>query len=77
MRLIRPAIENPVIQEKIWIYSWTAAMDDDGKILVDVAEPFYREGIDHESHVRILERMRKVDAGIRRIAERAMDSDQI
>ena len=52
-------------------------MDDDGKIFVDVAEPFCGEGIDHESHARILERMRKVNGGIGRIVEKAMDSDQI
>lgn len=49
----------------------TAEMDDDGKILVDVAQPFFGKGIDEASRTRILERMRKMDAGIGRIVERA------
>lgn len=36
-------------------------MDDDGKMIVDVDEPLYYEGLDAGSRVRVDERIREVN----------------
>ena len=48
----------------VWCYGWNAGMDDDGKMIVDTESPLLFEEMDDESRVRVLERVRKVDAAI-------------
>jgi hypothetical protein len=70
--LLRPTLENPVIEVLVWCHAWTVAMDDDGKMIVDVDTPLYFEGLDEESRTLVNERIRQVDAVIGRMVEKGM-----
>lgn len=68
--LLRPSLENPVIEVMVWCYCWTIGMDDDGKLIVDAEPPLYFEGLDAESRARVNERIRQVDRVIGGMVER-------
>jgi len=63
-RLLRP--ENLDLDPKvsIWCHAWTAGMSDNGLMCIDRDEPVIFKGIDHETEVRILERITAVDERI-------------
>lgn len=56
----------------IWSYAWTAAMSDDGMMLLDCDGPLFSEAIDGESCQRIRERVSRVNAVITGIVEPLM-----
>jgi hypothetical protein len=56
----------------IWSFAWTAAMSDDGLMLLDCDEPDYAVGIDEESRARIRQRVMRVNAVITGIVEPLM-----
>ncbi len=70
--LLRPTLEDPIIEVRVWCYCWTVAMDDDGKLIVDAEPPLYFQGLDDESRARVNERIRQVDRLIGGIVERGM-----
>ncbi|MDP2797890.1 MAG: hypothetical protein Q8N94_10330 [Methanoregula sp.] len=59
--LIRPTLENPVIDALVWSVGWCATKEDDGKILVYCDNPLMSEDVDEDSWVRIQDRMRRVN----------------
>jgi hypothetical protein len=59
--LIRPTLENPVIDALVWSVGWCATKEDDGKILVYCDNPLISEAVDEDSWVRIQDRMRRVN----------------
>ncbi|MDO9325428.1 MAG: hypothetical protein Q7T80_10785 [Methanoregula sp.] len=59
--LIRPTLENPVIDALVWCVGWCATKEDDGKILVYCDNPLMSEDVDEDSWVRIQDRMRRVN----------------
>jgi hypothetical protein len=59
--LIRPTLENPVIDALVWSIGWCATKEDDGKILVYCENPLMSEDVDEDSWVRIQDRMRRVN----------------
>jgi len=56
----------------IWSFAWTAAMSDDGLMLLDCDGPLFASGLDEESRRRIRERISRVNAVITRIVEPLM-----
>jgi hypothetical protein len=62
--------QNPIIDVMVWCHCWTVAMDDDGKMIVDVDPSLYYSGLDRASRARVDERIRKVDAVIGRVVGR-------
>lgn len=59
--LIRPTLENPVIDALVWSVGWCATKEEDGKILVYCDNPLMSEDVDEDSWVRIQDRMRRVN----------------
>ncbi len=59
--LIRPTLENPVIDAHVWSVGWCATKEDDGKILVYCDDPLMSEDVDEDSWVRIQDRIRRVN----------------
>jgi len=59
--LIRPTLENPVIDALVWSVGWCATKEDDGKILVYCDNPLMSEDVDEDSWIRIQDRMRRVN----------------
>lgn len=70
--ILRPSLENPVIEVLVWCYCWTVGMDDDGKLIIDAEPPLYYEGLDAESRERVNERIRQVDRVIGGMVEMGM-----
>ena len=68
--LLRPTLENPIIEVMVWCHCWTVGMEDEGKLTVDIEFPLYFEGLDDESRVRVNERIRQVDRVIGRMVEK-------
>lgn len=70
--LLRPVLEDPIIEVLVWCYCWTVAMEDDGKLIVDAEPPLYFHGLDDESRARVNERIRQVDRVIGGMVEMFM-----
>jgi hypothetical protein len=70
--LMRPELFDWNPSVTVWCHTWTVAMEDSGKLLVDVDEPLFFEGLDAESRIRMNERIRQVNTRIGRIVERLM-----
>ncbi|HII99382.1 MAG TPA: hypothetical protein HA272_09080 [Methanoregula sp.] len=59
--LIRPSLENPVIEDHIWSIGWSVTKEEDGRLLAYCDIPFFAEYVDEDSWVRIQDRMRRVN----------------
>lgn len=59
--LIRPSLENPVIDDLVWCLGWSATKEADGRLLVFCTDPLLSEYVDEDSWVRIQDRMRRVN----------------
>ncbi len=59
--LIKPSLDNPVIEDHIWSVGWCVTKEDDGRLLVYCDIPFFSEYVVEDSWVRIQDRMRRVN----------------
>jgi hypothetical protein len=59
--LIRPSLEHPIIDARVWSRVWCAVRDDEGRLLVYCENPYLSEHVDDESWVRIQDRIRRVN----------------
>jgi hypothetical protein len=59
--LIRPSLENPVIDALVWSLGWCATREEDGNLLVYCEAPLFSEYADDDSWVRIQDRIRRVN----------------
>jgi hypothetical protein len=72
MKIFTPEFYRQNEKVTIWSFAWTAAMSDDGLMLLDCDEPLLASGLDSESRARIRERVSRVNAAITGIVEPLM-----
>jgi len=70
--LVRPALENPVIDALVWCVGWNITKEEDGTLLVFSDNPLMSEEVDEDSWVRIRDRMRRVNFVIGRMMAELM-----
>jgi len=59
--MIRPSLENPIIDAHVWTVGWSVTKEDDGTLLVYCEAPTISESVDEDSWVRIQDRIRRVN----------------
>lgn len=70
--IIRPSLENPLINAQVWTVGWSVTKEEDGTLLVYCDTPLISESVDEDSWVRIQDRMRRVNYLIGGIVNRLL-----
>lgn len=70
--MIRPSLENPLIDAHVWTVGWSVTKEEDGTLLVYCDTPLISESVDEDSWARIQDRMRRVNYLIGGIVNRLL-----